>query len=236
MREVIGEQDVPSWERRGHGVRTNLKEFEAKLRLMKTKLKMRLDATSALIDAAATTKAKVGLQQPPGSGAAAAAAAATATGPSGSAAGSARLPSLPRLIVLCERLGLDEFERSVIVLLIGNTVSPLMKEVLKTFEQSIDKYGATDNITVKLIIQVFCHTFKDQVAHRAYFYKNSRLVRDAGNHLRVTPVSYSTWGGGHLDGATHPPSHQRRRNIGSCRLLSTMFMRPPSTSLLMLMM
>ena len=52
-----------------------------------------------------------------------------------------------------------------------------MKEVLKTFEQSIDKYHASDNITVKLIIQVFCHTFKEQVAHRAYFYKNSRLVR-----------------------------------------------------------
>ena len=165
MREVIGENDMPSWERRGQGVRTNLKEFEAKLRLMKTKVKIRLDATAALIEAQAATHAKEAVQRraaEAGAGASAGAAAAAEVGAEADADGAVaadatpettglrEAPTLPRLVVLCERLGLDEFERSVIVLLIGNTVSPLMKEVLKTFEQSIDKYGATDNITVRV--------------------------------------------------------------------------------------
>jgi hypothetical protein len=49
--------------------------------------------------------------------------------------------------------------------------------VLKTFEQSMNKYAAADCVTVKLIIQIFCHTFQQQVSHRQYFYKNSRLLR-----------------------------------------------------------
>lgn len=163
MREVIGEDEKPSWDRQRQGVRTNLKEFEAKLRLMKTKVQIRLTETAAALD-------------------------------------SALLPAMPRLVVLCERLGLNDFEQSVIVLLIGNTVSPMMKEVLKIFDQSMDKYGGGLDVTVKLIIQVFCHNFRDQVAHRAYFYKNSRLLRTG--IIRMGAASYGKSQDGDLTGQT----------------------------------
>jgi hypothetical protein len=163
MREVIGEQDAPAWER-PRGVRTNIKEFEAKLRLMKTKLKLRLEATAKgeAAAAAAATTADVD----PGCEVAGACTGASSTDV-GSGATHARtrdenaftlpiphpatVPQMPRLVVLCDRLGLDEFEQAVIVMLIGNTVSPLMKEVrFCFFDRNLHSRMPLDSTHVRL--------------------------------------------------------------------------------------
>lgn len=125
MREVLGDNDVPSWERDQRGKRTNIREFETKLKLMQTQIAMRQEVTS-----------KVGLRA-------------------------------PRLVQLCERLGLDGFERSVIVLLIGNTVSPLMAEILKNFRESgASSHSPPDTCQVKLLLHAFCTTCEEQIEHR----------------------------------------------------------------------
>eukprot|EP00039_Didymoeca_costata_P020872 m.342705 g.342705 ORF g.342705 m.342705 type:complete len:1072 (-) comp21748_c0_seq1:59-3274(-) len=147
MRDVIGDADVQPWEREQRGVRRNVREYEAKLRLIRNRIDVRLKVT-------------IDKQEP-----------------------------MPRLITLCNRLGFDEFERSVIVLLVGSTVSPLVKEVLKNFENGVNKYDPNDFITVKLILQAFCVSFKEQVAHRKYFYKSGNLVRTG--ILRLSGSVYS---------------------------------------------
>lgn len=157
MKEVIGDDDVAPWEREGRGRRTNMREFEAKLRMIQTRIAHRLELT-----------AQAGL-------------------------------SAPRLQMLCQRLQLDEFERKVVVLLIGHTVSPMMKEILDSLAQngglSGSRYGgAVEHVTVKLLLHTFCNTFQDQVANRVYFYKSSRLLRrgvikmPSSQFTRVTEV------------------------------------------------
>ena len=41
---------------------------------------------------------------------------------------------LPRLEVIAERLGLDSFEKKMIMLLIGKTVSPVVKTLMDTLD------------------------------------------------------------------------------------------------------
>ena len=137
MREVLGENELQPWEREQRGKRTNIREFEAKVKLMKTRVELRLQATREH-DAS----------------------------------------SVPRLMQLCERLQLGEFERAVVVLLIGNTVSPLMKEILSRFRDGeLKSQSFSDAITVKLILHAFCTTFESQISHRRYFYRTSNLVK-----------------------------------------------------------
>lgn len=80
---------------------------------------------------------------------------------------------VPRLNTLCQRLGLDEFEKMVVVLLIGHTVSPMMKEVLDSLAENglnSNRYQGAERITIKMLLHTFCSTFKEQVGAgcRAY--------------------------------------------------------------------
>ena len=61
----------------------------------------------------------------------------------------------------------------MVVLLIGHTVSPMMKEILDSLAQngglSGSRYGSgAEHVTVKLLLHTFCNTFQDQVANRVY--------------------------------------------------------------------
>ena len=85
----------------------------------------------------------------------------------------------PRLEVLSVRLKLDEFCKSVIILLIGQTISPVVKEVLSRSGGggSLSRSMMDPTASVKTLLRIFCTSFKEQVAKRIYFYKSSELVR-----------------------------------------------------------
>eukprot|EP00041_Stephanoeca_diplocostata_P038019 m.1469259 g.1469259 ORF g.1469259 m.1469259 type:complete len:1133 (-) comp25141_c0_seq3:2-3400(-) len=138
MKEAVGDDDIAPWDRETKGRRANMREFEAKLRMIRTRIQHRLLLTH-----------------------------------------NAGLP-VPRLNTLCQRLGLDEFEKMVVVLLIGHTVSPMMKEVLDSLAENglnSNRYQGTERLTIKMLLHTFCSTFKEQVSKRTYFYKSASLVR-----------------------------------------------------------
>lgn len=134
MEEVTNDEDKPSWDREKSGNKANLREFEAKLRLVKNKIARRLELTSE-----------------------------------------EGLPA-PRLEVLCRVLGLDEFEKKVLVMLVGHTVSPIMKELVDKWGKSSAYDSGKGEVTVKTVLYAFCPTFREQVSKRSYFYKSSRMV------------------------------------------------------------
>eukprot|EP00040_Diaphanoeca_grandis_P018681 m.98246 g.98246 ORF g.98246 m.98246 type:complete len:1081 (+) comp27046_c0_seq1:117-3359(+) len=137
MKDVVGDDDTQPWEREKRGTRTNMREFEAKLRMVKNRIEHRLNLTS-----------KAGLP-------------------------------MPRLQMLCSRLELDEFEKMVMVILIGHTVSPMMKEILDSLAQKgglSERFSITDSVSVKLLLHTLCNTFQEQVSSRVYFYKSSKLL------------------------------------------------------------
>lgn len=84
-----------------------------------------------------------------------------------------RLP-LPRLEQVCEKLSLDAFEKRVVCLLIGFSLSPLIQKALKDIK----------NLLVSDILQIFCPTFKEQVEKRTYFYRSAKLVQRGIIRLR----------------------------------------------------
>eukprot|EP00850_Spirogloea_muscicola_P001405 SM000005S17202 [mRNA] locus=s5:714075:723832:- [translate_table: standard] len=73
---------------------------------------------------------------------------------------------LPRLEALARKLGLDDFEKFVVLMLVG------------AFE--VDGEGsyrrAADGVQVKDVLTVQFESFKEQVLARKYFYKSSKLV------------------------------------------------------------
>lgn len=83
--------------------------------------------------------------------------------------------SIPRLEEMAKKFKLNEFEQNVIVMLIGKTVSPVIKNLIDNADSSpIQRMD--DSTTINQILSVFCDTFREQVAHRVYFYKSSRLL------------------------------------------------------------
>ena len=164
MREVLGDQDVPSWEREQRGVRTNIREFEVSVAFAVRDLGPRcplchpvwqwlesyIGAVTRVIHCY-MMQAKLNLMQ-------------RRLELRLALTKERKLP-LPRLVLLCERLSLDDFERSVVVMLIGNTVSPLIKEVLRNFEQGASgrTFASSEHMTVKTLLQAFCTKFKHQV-------------------------------------------------------------------------
>jgi SpoVK/Ycf46/Vps4 family AAA+-type ATPase len=79
----------------------------------------------------------------------------------------------PRLELLVDQLGLDAFEKSVLVYLAGSMISPIFKSCLQN-EGSI---RSEPPVTVGNLLSVFCNSFSEQVACRTYFYRSSKLIR-----------------------------------------------------------
>ena len=82
---------------------------------------------------------------------------------------------LPRLEEMSAKFHLDEFEQNVIVMLIGKTISPVISNLLDSADTS-SVQRMDESITVNQILNVFCDTFCEQVQHRTYFYKSSKLL------------------------------------------------------------
>lgn len=80
---------------------------------------------------------------------------------------------LPRLEVIAERLGLDAFEKKMIVLLMGVTISPVVKTLISTLDKS--QY-AEDACTVGQALSILCPDFNSQVIARRFFYRSGKLL------------------------------------------------------------
>jgi hypothetical protein len=99
---------------------------------------------------------------------------------------------LPRLEVISERLGLDTFEKRMVLLLIGKTVSPLVKALIETLEQGgriVD-----DSTNVGQALAILCQDFQTQVANRKYFYRSGRLMTNG-----IISLNRSRWNQGSGD-------------------------------------
>lgn len=83
--------------------------------------------------------------------------------------------SLPRLEELATKFKLNKFEQNVIVMLIGKTISPVIKNLIDGVDTS-PVQRMDESIIINQVLSVFCDTFQEQVAHRVYFYKSSRLL------------------------------------------------------------
>lgn len=84
---------------------------------------------------------------------------------------------LPRLEELTQRFQLDTFEKRIILLLIGKTVSPIVKALMETLDTS--SRVADEDINVAQALQILCHDFNLQISHRKYFYQSSKLLKNA---------------------------------------------------------
>jgi hypothetical protein len=111
---------------------------------------------------------------------------------------------LPRMEQLCEKLGLDTFERDVLLLLAGHALSPVIQQALRNEEalkagrravsalplptiihlpyspSSPAQHHPNTNMgtrQVDTILTVFFPSFQDQIEKRSYFYKSATLVK-----------------------------------------------------------
>lgn len=82
---------------------------------------------------------------------------------------------VPRLEALCASLQLDGFEKSVLLITCGYTISPVVKQLLA--QTSGSHAYDSDRLSVGRILQVFTMSFHEQVSKRVYFYKSARLVK-----------------------------------------------------------
>jgi hypothetical protein len=98
------------------------------------------------------------------------------------------------LEVISERLKLDLFERRMVLLLIGKTVSPVVKTLMETLEGATSRV-VDDVISVGQALQILCQDFQTQVANRRYFYRSGRLMSNG-----IISLNRSRWhqGGGDL--------------------------------------
>lgn len=82
---------------------------------------------------------------------------------------------LPRLEELAVKFKLNLFEQNVIVMLIGKTISPVIKNLIDGVDTS-PVQRMDESVIINQILSIFCDTFQEQVAHRVFFYKSSRLL------------------------------------------------------------
>ena len=79
-------------------------------------------------------------------------------------------PWIPRLERMIESRNLSLFEKDVLLVLIGAILQPTR------FSGSDLRIGK--NAQVGFLLNRFCSSLEDQIAHRKYFYKSASLVRE----------------------------------------------------------
>ncbi|KAH9323474.1 hypothetical protein KI387_018113, partial [Taxus chinensis] len=104
---------------------------------------------------------------------------------------------LPRLEALARKLGLDDFEKGVVVMLTGIAISPVVKSIFEGENGDSSFRRCGEVVQVKDILTVFFDSFKEQVLARTHFYKSSKLVARGLIKLRV--VAYARGGGDLMD-------------------------------------
>mmetsp|Transcript_10019 Transcript_10019/g.15147 ORF Transcript_10019/g.15147 Transcript_10019/m.15147 type:complete len:1253 (+) Transcript_10019:82-3840(+) len=95
--------------------------------------------------------------------------------------------ALPRLEIIAQRLSLDAFEKKLILLLIGKTVSPVVKALMDALEQGSGR-PMEDVATVGQVLAILCQDFRTQIANRKYFYRSGRLLSNG-----IISLSKSRW-------------------------------------------
>ena len=86
---------------------------------------------------------------------------------------------MPRLERLAELRKLDKFEKNVLLTLTGCMVSQNLRD--SNQRDSVFRH----NLSIGMLVGLFCEGLEEQIRTRVYFYKNSRLVRSDGLHLGV---------------------------------------------------
>ena len=86
---------------------------------------------------------------------------------------------LPRLERLSDRIGLDSFERIIILFLIGNVISQKQRKAASAFASTRE---------IGTIFAVNCKSLSAEIESRKYFYRDSNLVRN--KIIRVTERKY----------------------------------------------
>lgn len=86
---------------------------------------------------------------------------------------------LPRLERLSDRLGMDSFERIIILFLIGNVISQKQRKAASAFASTRE---------IGTIFAVNCKSLSAEIECRKYFYRDSNLVRN--KIVRVTERQY----------------------------------------------
>ena len=76
----------------------------------------------------------------------------------------------------------------MILLIIGKTVSPVVKALLDTLETSGMNRVVDDAVTVGQALSILCENFQSQVSKRMYFYKSGRLIKHG-----IVSLSRSRW-------------------------------------------
>ncbi|CAK9251150.1 unnamed protein product, partial [Sphagnum jensenii] len=104
---------------------------------------------------------------------------------------------LPRLEALAQKLGLDEFEKGVVIMLTAVSISPVVKSIFEAESGDGSYRRSSEAVQVKDILIVYFDSFKEQVLARTYFYKSSRLV--ARGLIKMRTASYTRGGGDLMD-------------------------------------
>ncbi|KDO29881.1 hypothetical protein SPRG_04948 [Saprolegnia parasitica CBS 223.65] len=99
--------------------------------------------------------------------------------------------ALPRLEEMATKFKLNAFEQNVIVMLIGKTISPVLKNLLEGVDTSVVQ-RMDESITVNQILSVFCDTFQEQVAHRVTF-TSRRGFSSAGSSNSTAGTESLRW-------------------------------------------
>jgi hypothetical protein len=103
----------------------------------------------------------------------------------------AKLP-LPRLETLMATFHANVFEKRLVLLLIGLTVSPIVRTLVDNMKNG---HIVDTSISVGEALSILCQDFKSQLTHRRYFYQSSCLLANG-----VVSLYANRWreGGGDL--------------------------------------
>ena len=136
-------EEQSTWEMGRSKRRVNTSELQAKVRMIESRIELRLGRSSAL--------------------------------------------GTPRLEGLCKQLSLDAFQKSVLLLACGNTISPVVKQLLA--QTNSRSHFDAEELTIGRILQVLTSSFHEQVEKRVYFYRSGTLVKKG--LVRLSTKAYS---------------------------------------------
>jgi hypothetical protein len=162
-----------AWDMGGE-VKGGRRELQAKFSLLEKRMEKRLEATRTLVESEGVdpSDSEVDFR---------------ASFSNSSGAENVTRSSMPRLEIIATRLHLDAFEKRLILLLIGKTVSPVVKALMDTLDQGSGR-AVEDVPTVGQVLSILCQDFKTQIANRKYFYRSGRLLSHG-----IISLSKSRW-------------------------------------------
>ena len=102
---------------------------------------------------------------------------------------------------LAELRKLDKFEKNILLTLTGCMVSQNLRD--SNQRDSAFRH----NLSIGMLVGLFCEGLEEQIRTRVYFYKNSRLVRSDGLCLVVMVTYPRLYTHPHTSTHTHAHTH-----------------------------